>query len=209
MAYVISDDCIACGTCIDECPSGAISEGEKYSIDTDVCVECGTCADVCPSEAILEQEISNNRYTNSSSKTKTKMANSVNILMLRNLCDEMGFRSKIDSDGDICLVLSADDDFGHDVCVFIRATEKSTYRIWGMAGFKVEQHNVGKVLLKLNDYNKSSLFMKAYLEESGLVIVERGELLDEEVSEEFIKANCIGMCITLIWNFFKDNFSDF
>ena len=40
MAYVIGDDCIACGTCIDECPAGAISEGDKYS------------ADVCPSEAI-------------------------------------------------------------------------------------------------------------------------------------------------------------
>ena len=44
MAYVISDDCIACGTCIDECP--------KYSINPDACTECGTCADVCPSEAI-------------------------------------------------------------------------------------------------------------------------------------------------------------
>ena len=52
MAYVIGNDCIACGTCIDECPSGAISEGEKYSINPDICTECGTCADVCPSEAI-------------------------------------------------------------------------------------------------------------------------------------------------------------
>ena len=33
MAYVIGDDCIACGTCIDECPAGAISEGDKYSIN--------------------------------------------------------------------------------------------------------------------------------------------------------------------------------
>ncbi len=32
MAYVIGDDCIACGTCIDECPAGAISEGDKYSL---------------------------------------------------------------------------------------------------------------------------------------------------------------------------------
>ena len=53
MAYVIGDDCIACGTCIDECPSGAISAGdEKYSINPDECTECGTCADVCPNEAI-------------------------------------------------------------------------------------------------------------------------------------------------------------
>ncbi len=54
MAYVIGDDCVACGTCIDECPAGAISEGEKYSIDPDACVSCGTCADVCPSGAITE-----------------------------------------------------------------------------------------------------------------------------------------------------------
>ena len=52
MAYVISNDCIACGTCIDECPSGAISEGEIYVIDADACIDCGTCADVCPSSAI-------------------------------------------------------------------------------------------------------------------------------------------------------------
>ena len=29
MAYVIGDDCIACGTCQGECPVEAISEGEK------------------------------------------------------------------------------------------------------------------------------------------------------------------------------------
>lgn len=52
MAYKISTDCIACGTCIDECPMGAISEGDIYKIDPDVCSECGTCAEVCPSGAI-------------------------------------------------------------------------------------------------------------------------------------------------------------
>lgn len=52
MAYVINNDCIACGTCIDECPSEAISEGDIYIIDPDKCVDCGICASVCPSEAI-------------------------------------------------------------------------------------------------------------------------------------------------------------
>ena len=57
MAYVISDDCVACGTCIGECPAGAISEGDvKYNIDPNACLDCGTCADACPTGAIAPGE---------------------------------------------------------------------------------------------------------------------------------------------------------
>ena len=57
MAYIITDDCVMCGTCEGECPSGAISEGDgKYVIDPEVCADCGTCADACPSGAIVPAE---------------------------------------------------------------------------------------------------------------------------------------------------------
>ena len=53
MAYVITDDCVACGTCLPNCPVEAISEGDKYVIDPDTCIYCGTCECSCPSEAII------------------------------------------------------------------------------------------------------------------------------------------------------------
>lgn len=51
MAYKISDDCIACGACVDECPVDCISEGDIYVIDSDACIDCGACASVCPTDA--------------------------------------------------------------------------------------------------------------------------------------------------------------
>lgn len=56
MAHRIDPDaCVACGSCINECPLGAISAGDVYSIDPDTCADCGTCVDACPNGAISAQ----------------------------------------------------------------------------------------------------------------------------------------------------------
>jgi formate hydrogenlyase subunit 6/NADH:ubiquinone oxidoreductase subunit I len=47
--------CSACESCIDICPSEAISlvDGHAF-IDMDECIECGSCVMECPEEAIIE-----------------------------------------------------------------------------------------------------------------------------------------------------------
>ena len=55
MAYVISEECVACGTCSEECPVEAIKEGEPYVIDEEKCTDCGSCSEVCPTEAIAKK----------------------------------------------------------------------------------------------------------------------------------------------------------
>jgi NAD-dependent dihydropyrimidine dehydrogenase PreA subunit len=56
MAYVISEECIMCGSCEGECPVQAISAGDtQYVIDPDTCIDCGSCEAVCPTSAISPQ----------------------------------------------------------------------------------------------------------------------------------------------------------
>ncbi len=60
MSLMITDECIACDACRDECPNEAIEESEPiYIIEPDTCTECvgyydePSCISVCPVECIL------------------------------------------------------------------------------------------------------------------------------------------------------------
>lgn len=58
MTYQISDKCIGCGSCIAQCPTGAISQQDngKYAIEANLCNDCtgsygvAQCMAVCPTQ---------------------------------------------------------------------------------------------------------------------------------------------------------------
>jgi len=63
MAMKITEECSACGVCVDECPNDTISEGDEiYVIDPTKCAECEGVADspkcqaICPVECIVKAE---------------------------------------------------------------------------------------------------------------------------------------------------------
>ena len=60
MALIITDECINCDVCEQECPNGAISQGEEiYVIEPGLCTECVghhdtyQCVEVCPVDCII------------------------------------------------------------------------------------------------------------------------------------------------------------
>jgi ferredoxin len=49
VTHRITEECIVCGACEEECPEQAISEtGGRFVIDAERCSDCGTCAEACP-----------------------------------------------------------------------------------------------------------------------------------------------------------------
>jgi ferredoxin len=56
-AKVDKEKCTGCESCVEECPSEAISMVDgKAEVDPDACIDCGVCVDACPVEAISLEE---------------------------------------------------------------------------------------------------------------------------------------------------------
>ncbi len=57
VAVINKDECVGCGTCVDECPVEAISMNKDNIavVNASDCTDCGACVDICPTDAITQE----------------------------------------------------------------------------------------------------------------------------------------------------------
>lgn len=123
--------------------------------------------------------------------------------LLRDLLDEARISTKKDEDGDLMTILSADDDFPHDVFVWYIVDES-----WLTVIVRSFDYKLDDPVAVANDYNVSHRGVACVGEpEKGTIFFKFTYLLDEEVSTEYILENCIKFSTSCGWRSFVDIYS--
>lgn len=121
----------------------------------------------------------------------------INQSTLRDLLDEAGISTKKDDDGDLLTLLSAEDDFPHDVVVWFLVEDN-----WLTIIARSFEFKVNNPLEVANEYNRSHRAVACVAEEDS-VFFKFGFLLDEEVSTQYVIENCIKFGTGCSWHSFS------
>lgn len=119
--------------------------------------------------------------------------------LIRGYLDELRISTRLDDDGDMVIVQSADEDFGHDVVIFVMVNNNRLSYAAGAPGYEPRQDPYHLA----NRHNCRRNLPTAVVRD-GSVRMECSFLLDEEVSKAFIVENCIKMVLGSIWRAYVD-----
>ena len=119
--------------------------------------------------------------------------------IIRGYLDELRISTSLDDDGDMVVVQSADEDFGHDVVIFVMVNNNRLSYAAGAPGYEPRQDPYHLA----NRHNCRRNLPTAVVRD-GNVRMECSFLLDEEVSKAYIVENCIKMVLGSIWRAYVD-----
>ena len=119
--------------------------------------------------------------------------------IIRGYLDELRISTRLDDDGDMVVVQSADEDFGHDVVIFVMVNNNRLSYAAGAPGYEPRQDPYHLA----NRHNCRRNLPTAVVRD-GNVRMECSFLLDEEVSKAYIVEHCIKMVLGSIWRAYVD-----
>lgn len=123
----------------------------------------------------------------------------ISTSQIRQYLDELHISTTIDEDGDLMLVQSADEEFGHDVVIFIIVRNNRLSYI-----ASARNYEPGQDLYFLANRHNCRKVLPVAVVRDGQIRMEYSFLLDEEVSKEYIVENCIKMVLGSIWRAYVD-----
>lgn len=129
------------------------------------------------------------------------MKNELNRDLLRDSLDKIGLLTSIDNDGDLRTVLSADEDFGHDVVIYYLIRE-------GWLGVHAFAKNLNlkmteqEALKFVNEFNCSTKLPKAYIK-NGDLYLEHWIVIESNFSKEFLRKSLQNLT-GYVWHAFCD-----
>ena len=137
---------------------------------------------------------------------KTEMIDRLSKQQLRELLDEIGYRTASTSSGDYYLKLEADTEFNYTVVVVFELDEKlSRLQIWAQAlEFEFTDMHKPIFMVKCNRWNNENFLGKAILTNENKIRFEYAFLLDEPTSKAYVVENVIKLTVTLAWRFFVE-----
>ncbi len=125
--------------------------------------------------------------------------NNIDLNIIRGYLDELLIPTRVDEDGDLVIVQTADQDFGYDVIIYVQVSNNRLSYAAGAPGYKPR----GDLFQLANRHNCRRNMPTAVVRE-GEVRMECTFLLDEEVSKSYIVENCIKMVLGSVWHAFVD-----
>lgn len=137
---------------------------------------------------------------------KTVMIDRLSKQQLRELLDEIGYRTAVDNDGDYYIIMAADTDFNHDVVVYFLFEEKQS-RLQIVAEAIAPAFNesfMPNILVKCNRWNSEKYFGKAVITNEKKIRFVHAFLLDEPTSKAYVVENVIKLTVSLAWRFFVE-----
>jgi len=121
----------------------------------------------------------------------------------RNLLDECDLSSKLTQSGNFIVSLEADNDFGHNVDIMFFINEE-TGRLDSLgvadSDFNISNDELAHAYVICNEWNRNYI-TQAYVADNSFW-VSYSIIIDEPVSESFIKENFIRISTSVFWQFF-------